>query len=66
LSGIVGRTRELMMKGILLYGIPIVIAVLLHKFGFRTDAGSAGKGEPKVGNGNTDGDGDTARGSTYT
>lgn len=50
------KNRGLIMKGVLLYGIPIVIGILLHKFGFRTDAASAGKDKPTLHAENIDAD----------
>ena len=55
------------MKLILLYGIPIVIVVLLHLFGFTTDAGAATKAVPSshAGKPDMDGNNHVRQGSTH-
>jgi hypothetical protein len=45
------------MKGILLYAIPILTVILLHMFGFTSDAVSTDKAEPTLQAGNSNGDG---------
>ena len=46
------------MKLILLYGIPILIVVLLHMFGFTTDAATVDKGKATLHAGESDSDND--------